>query len=47
MTRVQLIAAIRSLLAAGLTVRDIAELLRAHTRARRSSNVSLAPSFAE
>jgi hypothetical protein len=33
MTRAQLAYAIRSLLAAGLTVRDVSELLRAHPRA--------------
>jgi hypothetical protein len=33
MTRAELVGAVRSLLAAGLTVRDVAELLRAHPRA--------------
>ena len=33
MTRVQIAAAIRVLLRSGLTVRDVAELLRAHPRA--------------
>jgi hypothetical protein len=32
-TRAHLIAAVRSLLAAGLTVRDVAEIFRAHPRA--------------
>jgi plasmid maintenance system antidote protein VapI len=33
MTRATLAAAVRELLAGGLTVRDVAELLRAHERA--------------